>query len=89
MVYVLKPIQLAIWHDKGAYKWNSTGIKGLASAFVLEDQSNEDSIFNREIHVNTLWDTLTETTRISTCNSAYWTKGQINCPVLVLVFQSQ
>ncbi len=59
MVYVLKPIQLAIWHDKGAYKWNSSGIKGLASAFVLEDQSDEDSIFNREIHVNTLWDTLT------------------------------
>ena len=61
MVYVLKPIQLAIWHDKGAYKWNSSGIKGLASAFVLEDLNltDEDSIFNREMHVDTLWDTLT------------------------------
>ena len=61
VVYGLKPIHLAIWHDKGAYKWNSSGIKGLASAFVLEDQvlTDADSIFNREMHVDVLWDALT------------------------------
>ena len=59
-VYRLFPLKYAKWHDQGSYMNNSTGIKGIATAFAIKDRqlSAKRSIFNREEHSDKLWQLL-------------------------------
>eukprot|EP00943_MAST-04B_sp_MAST-4B-sp1_P005591 g5591.t1 len=59
-VYCKNPIKYAKWHDEKAYVNNSTGIKGMATAFAMEDRTlkGNQSIFNREEDSNILWSLL-------------------------------